>query len=495
MTDARPVVLRHGPAAALDVDVVAVCVDDSGELVGSARDLDERLGRPLGRALREGAWKGEEGKALFVPTGEDEGPHLLAVGVGSGAPDSRRIRRSAGLAVRETRRRRFRSLAFSLPGELEGDPAAAAAAAVEGLELGDWSYDELRRPSQRERGPRVERTVLHAEERQAPSEGVLERARAVAESQNFARGLVARPGNVATPGFLAERAEELVDEASLEVECWGVERLRSEGFGALLAVARGSSEEPRFLILRHRGADEDPVVLVGKGVTFDSGGISLKPSDGMHEMKYDMAGAAAVMGALRAAGRTGLGRHVVGLVPTTENLPSGSALKPGDVIRGVSGTSIEVVNTDAEGRLILSDALAYAARLEPSRVVDLATLTGACVVALGDQAAGLMSPVDALADELLAAGEAADERLWRLPLWKEYRDRLDSDVADIKNSGGRPAGAITAGTFLREFVGDAPWAHLDIAGTAWADEDRAHQPEGATGTGVRLLLEWLRTSG
>jgi leucyl aminopeptidase len=276
------------------------------------------------------------------------------------------------------------------------------------------------------------------------------------------------------------------------VEIWDTERLRAEGFGALLAVSRGSKEPPRFIIMEHGGGGGDPIVLVGKGITFDSGGISLKPAKGMEEMKYDMAGAAAVIGALRALADLGTTRRVIGLVPAAENLPSGSAVKPGDVIRGASGRSIEIINTDAEGRLILSDALTYAARLSPSAIVDLATLTGGCVVALGKQAAGLMSNDPDLARQLLEASDRTGERAWQLPLWKEYRNQLDSEIADVKNSGGRDASPITAGKFLEEFVEEIPWAHLDIAGTAWTEKEAGYQPKGATGFGVRLLVDWVR---
>ncbi|MFB6240646.1 MAG: M17 family metallopeptidase, partial [Gemmatimonadota bacterium] len=265
----------------------------------------------------------------------------------------------------------------------------------------------------------------------------------------------------------------------------------------LLAVARGSQEEPRFIVLEHDpgAGDERPVVLAGKGVTFDSGGISLKPSEGMEDMKFDMGGAAAVLGALRAAAALELPRRVIGLVPSAENLPSGSALKPSDVIRGVSRTSIEVINTDAEGRLLLSDTLSWACReLDPAAVVDLATLTVGCVVALGHEASGLMSNRDGLAERLRQAGERTGERAWRLPLWEPYREALDSEIADIRNSAGKEASAITAGWFLRSFVDeDVPWAHLDIAGTAWTEEDRPYHRKGPTGVGVRLLLEWLRS--
>lgn len=492
---ARAVGVASGPPDRLEADVLAVCVAADGELVGAAREADAWLGGALDRVLRQGAFRGKDDEVAFLPVGDPSRPHVLAVGLGEdGAPDAERVRRAAGRAVREARRRRHAFLAFSLPEPGPADGASAVQAAAEGLVLGDWSFDELRGEEAREeRGEPPARAVVHAVELPDGAGEAADRGRRLAAAQNFARGLVARPGNVATPSFLAAQAEAMGEELGLGVQVWGPDKLRREGFGALLAVAAGSDQEPRFLILRHEGADEDPVVLVGKGVTFDSGGISLKPSKGMEDMKYDMAGGAAVLGALRAAADLGLERRVVGLVPTTENLPSGGALKPGDVIRGVSGTSIEVVNTDAEGRLILSDALAYAARLRPRAVVDLATLTGACVVALGHHAVGLMSPDDDLAEALDAAGSRSGERTWRLPLWEEYAKQLESEIADVKNSGGRPAGAVTAGMFLKRFVGAHPWAHLDIAGTAWAEEDRPYQPEGATGVGVRLLVEWLRS--
>ena len=494
----RRVEVASGPAERLEADALAVCVAGDGEVRGAARAADGWLGGALARTLRQGAFRGKQDEVAFLPVGDPSRPHVMAVGLGQdgadGAVDGERVRRAAGLAVREARKRRLASLAFSLPEDGPGTPSASVGAAAEGLVLGDWSFDELRGEEAREeRGEPPARAVVHAGELPAGAAEAADRGRRVAEAQNFARGLVARPGNVATPSFLAARAEAMGREMGLGVQVWGPEKLRAEGFGALLAVAGGSREEPRFLILRHEGADGDPLVLVGKGVTFDSGGISLKPSKGMEDMKYDMAGGAAVLGALRAAADLGLERRVVGLVPATENLPSGGALKPGDVIRGVSGTSIEVVNTDAEGRLILSDALAYASRLEPRAVVDLATLTGACVVALGQHAIGLMSPDDDLAEALEAAGTRSGERTWRLPLWDEYDGQLDSEIADVKNSGGRPAGAVTAGMFLKRFVDGHPWAHLDIAGTAWAEEDRPYQPEGATGVGVRLLVEWLRS--
>jgi leucyl aminopeptidase len=262
--------------------------------------------------------------------------------------------------------------------------------------------------------------------------------------------------------------------------------------GALLAVAQGSAQEPRFIVLEYKGAgDRAPVALVGKGVTFDSGGISIKPAQNMEDMKYDMSGAAAVLGTFEVLGRLKPKLNVVGLIPATENLPSGTAVKPGDVVRSHLGKTIEIINTDAEGRLILSDALSYVRRFKPVAVLDIATLTGAVVVALGQAAIGVMGNDDALVAEVRDAGERAGERCWPLPLWDDYRDLLKSEIADVKNSGGRGAGTITGGWFLREFVDGYPWVHLDIAGTAYTESDGPHQVKGPTAVGVRLFTEFI----
>jgi leucyl aminopeptidase len=268
--------------------------------------------------------------------------------------------------------------------------------------------------------------------------------------------------------------------------------IEREGMKALLAVAQGSAEEPRFIVLEHRGGgDAPPLVLVGKGVTFDAGGISIKPAERMEDMKYDMSGAASVVGALHAIAELGLKANVIGVIPATENLPSGTAYKPGDVIGSHLGKTVEIVNTDAEGRLILADALSYVRRYRPAAVIDAATLTGAVVIALGQHAIGLMGNDGDLMDQVQAAGLRVGERCWSLPLWDEYRPQLDSTIADLKNSGGRAAGTITAGWFLKEFV-DYPWVHLDIAGTAYREEAAPYLRKGATGVPVRLFIEWVR---
>jgi len=267
--------------------------------------------------------------------------------------------------------------------------------------------------------------------------------------------------------------------------------IEREKMGALLCVAQGSAEEPRFIALEYKGAAGSPVVLVGKGVTFDTGGISIKPAQNMEDMKFDMSGAAAVLGTFEMLGRLKPPVHVVGLIPSAENMPSGTAVKPGDVVTSQLGKTIEIINTDAEGRLILCDALAYARRYRPACVIDIATLTGAIVVALGHTAAGVMGTDDELVEEVRRAADRAGERVWPLPLWDEYRELMKSDIADVKNAGGRPAGSISAGWFLREFVDGFPWAHLDIAGTAYTERDEPTRVKGPTGMGVRLFSEFV----
>ncbi|MEE9207180.1 MAG: leucyl aminopeptidase [Gemmatimonadota bacterium] len=489
-------VVAPGANPSAGVELLAVPVRPGQVLAQRAAALDAELSGPLSR-LVEAGFSAKAGETRLFFSGLAETPHLLAVGVGEGEGlDAENARRVAGKAVQVGRIHSLVTVGVEIPPLSEEDVPAVAQAAAEGLCLGDWAYEDLRRPgSERVSPPAPQSGVIFLGSGQPASAGdAAGRGRTIAECQNFARMLVTLPGNIATPSYLEERAQELGERYGLRVEGWGPERLRSEGFGSLLAVAAGSRVEPRFIVLEHQGTGGAPTVLVGKGVTFDSGGISIKPASGMEDMKYDMAGAAAVLGAMRAVAELDLPLRVIGLIPATENLPSGTALKPGDVIRGLSGTSIEVINTDAEGRLILSDALAFATRLEPAAIVDLATLTGACVVALGRHAMGLMASDDALAKALKSAGERTGERVWRLPLWPEYRRQLDSDIADIKNSGGRDAGTITAGWFLRDFVDETPWVHLDMAGVAWAEKVGPYQPKGATGAGVRLLVEWLSSA-
>ena len=319
--------------------------------------------------------------------------------------------------------------------------------------------------------------------------GGLELGLAVAHGMSLTKDLGNLPSNVCTPSYIAEQARELARHYRMKVTVLEREDMEKLGMGALLSVARGSAQPPKLIVLEHRGGarSQKPVALVGKGITFDTGGISLKPAPEMDEMKFDMCGAASVLGTLKAAGEMRLAMNVVGIIPTTENMPGGRATKPGDIVSTMSGQTVEILNTDGEGRLILCDALTYAERFEPAAVIDIATLTGACVIALGHVASGLFASDDALAKELLAAGEMAYDRAWHLPLWDDYQEQLKSNFADFANVGGRPAGSVTAACFLARFSKKFRWAHLDIAGTAW----KSGKEKGATGRPVPLLTQFL----
>jgi leucyl aminopeptidase len=343
--------------------------------------------------------------------------------------------------------------------------------------------DEVRRP--------LRKLTLFVESRTdlSAAEKALSQGMAIAAGMNLAKDLGNLPGNVCTPTYLAEQALELRKQNGLKVEVLERADMEKLGMGSLLSVTRGSHQPPKFIVLSHNGGKkgEKPVVLVGKGVTFDSGGISLKPGAEMDEMKYDMSGAASVLGTMKAISELSLPSNVIGLIPTVENMPGGSASRPGDIVTSMSGQTIEILNTDAEGRLILCDALTYAERYEPACVVDIATLTGACVIALGHVASGMFANDDGLARDLLNAGQNAYDRAWRLPLWDDYQEQLKSPFADMANIGGRPAGTITAACFLSRFAKKFHWAHLDVAGTAW----KSGEKKGSTGRPVPLLTHFL----
>jgi leucyl aminopeptidase len=319
-------------------------------------------------------------------------------------------------------------------------------------------------------------------------------ARALGEGHSLARRLGMLPGNICTPDYLAETAREIAGRYGMQLTVLGRSEMEREKMGSFLCVAQGTSQDPKLIALEYRRGPKDskPVVLVGKGLCFDSGGISIKPAQGMEWMKFDMCGAAGVLGAMETIGRMELPVNVVGLIGSTTNMPSGEAVKPGDVVQASNGKFIEIINTDAEGRLVLADVLAYAKRFEPTAVIDAATLTGACVIALGHTATGVMGNDDALVQEVLDAGKRAGEPGWPLPLWDDYKELIKSDVADIKNSGGRPAGTITAALFLKEFAEGYPWVHLDIAGTAYTESDLGTVPRGPTGVPVGIFVEFVR---
>ncbi len=361
----------------------------------------------------------------------------------------------------------------------------------ETLDLALYRYDRFKPASSKKRALKT-CSLSFQDLNSSRIEKSIEIGQVVAESVNFTRDLVNSPANELPPRVLADRVSKMAKECGISFKAFDKKALQKMKMGGILAVSQGSAEEPRFIVMEYGNA-KSPVdfVFVGKGVTFDSGGISIKPSDGMEKMKYDMAGGAAVAGILRTVAKLGLKTHIVGIIPAAENMPSGTAVRPGDVIWMGSGKSVEVLNTDAEGRLLLGDGLFYAQRYKPKMVIDLATLTGACVVALGQLAIGLMGNDEKVIHLIKEAGENSGERAWELPLWDDYFDQIKGDVGEIKNVGSRGAGTITAAMFLKQFV-NFPWAHLDIAGTAWADEKRPYCVKGSTGIGVRLLTRMIR---
>jgi leucyl aminopeptidase len=416
----------------------------------------------------------------------------LVVGLGKREEmDAERARVAAALAAQQAAKLEATSVAWLLP-ESEDDEAIAEGL-VTGTILGAYRFDRFISADPDDPAPAaIESLQLLAPESVAGAAGA---ARACAEAQNRARDLQSLPSNVATPSFLAARAEEIASaHEAVAVETLGREQIAAKGMGGIAAVSQGGEEEPKLIVLRYAGGGAGPTLgLVGKGVTFDTGGISIKPSAGMHEMKMDMSGAAAVLEAVAAIAELGLAVDLVAVIPSTENMPSGTAVKPGDVITQYNGKTVEVNNTDAEGRLILADALAYAVELGAERIVDLATLTGAVLIALGSTYAAVISNDDELAAEVEDAGETTGELVWRLPLHPEFKALMKGTVADLSNlASKRKAGTITAAAFLREFVGDTPWAHVDIAGTAW-DVGREYTGSDASGFGVRLLVELARS--
>ncbi len=483
------------PLARIETPLLAVAVAQGSEVPPSLTQLDQAAGGLLSRAVSSGDFKGKKDEMLLVYPPGAKAQRILLVGMGKPPEVTRNsIRRAAGVAAKRARALGARHFSFAVAAEARnGVPARdLGQVVVEGAAQGAWAFTELKAAPE-DPQPEVESVTIVADADEARD---VEAGRAigdaVAAGHALARYLQMQPGNVCTPNYLADQARQLAERHGFTVTALDRAAMKQEGMGALLAVAQGTQEEPRFIVLEYRGAaDAAPVVLIGKGVTFDSGGISIKPAQNMEEMKFDMSGAAAVLGAFEVLGRLKPKANVVGLIPSTENLPSGTAVKPGDVVKSHFGKTIEIINTDAEGRLILCDALSFARRFKPAAALDAATLTGAVVVALGHAAIGAMGNDEGLLAEVRDAGERAGERCWPLPLWDEYRELLKSDIADIKNSAGRGAGTIAGGWFLREFVDGFPWVHLDIAGTANTDGEVPHQVKGPTAVGVRLFSEFI----
>ena len=485
-----------GTAAAIkaSADLLALPVF-TGLTLGPGGEQAEALGTPIAPLLEARGFKGKVGEALALPTlGRLPATTLLFVGVGDAERvDTEALRRAAAATVRQARGAKL--AVTTLPLVLEGDLPAAVRAVTEAAHLAAYRFDKYKRKQEERGGERLEQLTLACED--TPELRAALRAGEIrAAATNLARDLANEPANYLHPADLAAVAQRVVEGKGVTVTVRDERALVEEGFGGLVGVGQGAAHPPRLVELSYRpeGATRS-VVLVGKGITFDSGGISLKPAEGMERMKTDMSGAAAVLAVMTALADLGIKVNVTGYLAAAENMPSGAAMRPGDVLVMKDGKTVEVINTDAEGRLVMADALALGAASQPDAIIDVATLTGACMVALGPKYAGLMSNDERLAGELLDAARAAGEPAWRLPLPEEYRSELDSEVADLKNVGQRYGGALIAGLFLREFVGGRPWAHLDVAGPARSDSDDGYTPKGATGTTVRTLLTWLERFG
>ncbi len=486
-----------------DADTIVVNLFAGAKTPGGATGaVDGALNGALCELIEGGDFSGEAGQvAVVYPRGSIPARRVICVGLGpEEALDVDVIRRAAATAILKARELGAGRVASVLHGTGAGglDVSAAAQAVAEGSQLALYQYQAPHREAGESSLQTFEIVVFNVEDLEAVQAGI-DRAAAIADGVNVARDLVNLPPNICTPAYMAETATQVAERVGLRVQVLERGQMQALGMGALLAVAQGSDAPPRFVILEHnadRAAELDTIVLVGKGVTFDTGGYNLKSGEAMATMKVDMAGGAAVIGAMSAIGALNVPLHVVGLVPASDNMISGHAYRPSEVVTASNGVTIEIVSTDAEGRMLLADALVFAKRFEPAAVVDIATLTGACMVALGGVAAGLFSTEERLSGKLLAAADATSEKLWPMPLFPEYEKGLESLTADLKHSSGNRYGGVgVSATFLKHFVDYPAWAHIDMAGLAIDAKENPYQPKGATGYGVRLLAEFVRAWG
>ena len=490
------ITVQQGEIQKREDEAVIVNLFEGTQPTGATKAVDDALGGLISSAIDSGDFKGKKDETLLLYSGgRIAARRILVVGLGKQKDfNIEAVRQASGAAARA-----LQGKVTSVSSVIHGTGAgglqvdAAAQAVAEATALACYRFDHYR--SSKRKANRIGKlTVVETDESKltAARRGIRTGA-TIAAAVCTARDLANHPGSQATPAYLARTARRIARANGMTCTVIDEAGMKKLGMGAILAVSQGSSEPARFVILEHnKKAGGRPLVLVGKGITFDSGGLSIKSGSGMEEMKFDMCGAAAVIGAMQAISTLKLNHYVVGLIACSENLLDGRSFKPGDVLTALNGKTIEIKNTDAEGRLVLADALSYAARYKPAAAVDLATLTGACVVALGNHCSGMMGNDETLAGKVQAAGEATGERVWPLPLWPEYREQIKSDIADMKNTGGREGGAITAAALLAEFAEPYPWVHLDIAGTAWNGGSKSYIPKGGVGVGVRLLTQLAR---
>jgi leucyl aminopeptidase len=479
--------------------IVAPIFKDEKADSGVLKELDELSGGNISAMLQSEEFKGKEGETLYLPiSGNAKAKRILLVGIGDqGEYKAPGIAVLAGSAARFLRGKSIKS--FVLITRSSDDVVNTAAAAAQGVITSLFELDKYRTADKEER--KIDEVVIISDgASQADLDKGLERGKAIGESMNFTRDLANEPANVLTPTEMANRAKAMAAEVGLKCEILDEAQMESLGMGSLLSVSLGSEQPAKLIVLRYEPASStangnEMLGLVGKGITFDTGGISLKPAEGMDAMKYDMSGGATVIGAMRAIGLLKPSVPVLGVVAAVENMPDGKATRPGDVVTAMNGKTVEILNTDAEGRLILADAVAYAEKEGATTIIDMATLTGAVVIALGDVYTGLLGTSQELMDDIVACSKEVGEKFWQLPVGKEYSAQIKSDIADVKNIGkGRKAGTIAGAVFIQEFIKDAKWAHLDIAGTAWNDEPKAHYSKGPSGVAIRTLLRLVEKS-
>lgn len=481
--------INSASPAEVGTALLVVALPENPTLSGIA-GLDSATQGALSRTLEMKDFRGCRDEMLHL-TGVSKGPRrLLLIGMGTVTDRRVALRRAAALAARNAQRLGVGEMVW-YSGQITPEETEAITV---GLIAGAWEYTDLKSlaPEPERRKPLEKATILTSNT--DDSRKGLASGQAIGSGHSLARRLAMMPGNICTPEFLAQTAADIAKRYSMGITVLGRKEMEAEKMGSFLAVAQGTPQDPKLVTLEYKGGKPNakPIVLVGKGLCFDSGGISIKPAQGMEFMKFDMCGAAGVLGTMEAVGQLEPDLNIIGIIGATTNMPSGTAMNPGDVVKAQNGKSIEIINTDAEGRLVLADCLSYAKRFDPDVVIDAATLTGACVIALGHTASGVFSTDDGLIAEILAAGKRAGEPGWPLPLWDEYKDLIKSDIADVKNSGGRPAGAVTAALFLKEFAEGYRWAHLDIAGTAYSESDLVTIPKGPTGVPTGTFIEFIR---
>jgi leucyl aminopeptidase len=483
----------------VDADALAVAVF-KGEKAddGILKTLDKVAGGVVNSVIKSEEFSAKEGETAYFHLTDSglRARRLLLVGCGDRSEyKARQVSQMAGSAARFLRSKNAKTIAI-VP-RSDGDVEKSAQWTISGAVMGLFEPDKYRTKDKEQRQVERFEVVIEGADKKALERGA-ERGRIIGESVNFTRDLANEPGGYMTPTHMAERAKKIAKDFGLSIDVLDQKQIEKLGMGSFLGVARGSEEPPKLIVLKYtppkKVKSDGLLALVGKGITFDSGGISLKPGENMELMKYDMSGAATVMGTMRAIAQLKPSVPVLGIAPCCENLPSGKATKPGDVLRAMTGKTIEVINTDAEGRLILADGIAYAKKLGATQIIDMATLTGAVSIALGDVNTAILGTDQKLIDSFIAAGKEVGEKFWQLPLDNEYTNQIKSDIADIKNVGGKKAGTITATAFLKEFADGVSWAHLDIAGTAWGDPATPYRSKGPTGVAVRTLVEFIERS-